>query len=318
MALLESRGLGKDYGALRAVDDFDLDIEEGEIVGLLGPNGAGKTTAISMMCGVVTPSRGSVRIAGHDLARDPLAARRALGLVPQDLALYEDLGARQNLRFFGSAYGLRGTDLTARVDWALEMAGLVDRATESVRRFSGGMKRRLNLAAGLLHRPRLLILDEPTVGVDLQSRNHIFATIRSLCAEHGMTVLYTSHYMEEVELLCQRVVIMDHGREVARDTVSGLVASHGGGALEVEFRGDPQRVTAALSALAQGEVALVDETPAGGRLHVRLSDGGQLKPGAVVRAVEAAGGEVDSLHASKPDLETVFLALTGHSLRDGA
>jgi ABC-2 type transport system ATP-binding protein len=318
MPLLEGRGLGKDYGALCAVHQLDLDIEEGETVGLLGPNGAGKTTAISMMCGVITPSRGSVRVAGHDLARQPLAARRSIGLVPQDLALYEDLSARQNLRFFGSAYGLRGAELAARVEWGLELAGLVDRSTESVSRFSGGMKRRLNLAAGLLHRPRLLILDEPTVGVDLQSRNHIFTTIRALGSEQGVTVLYTSHYMEEVEALCQRVVIMDHGREVARDTVSGLIASHGGGALEVEFRGDPQRVVGALTALAQGDVALVDETPSGGRLHVRLAEDGALKPGAVVRAVESAGGEVESLHAHKPDLETVFLALTGHSLRDGA
>jgi ABC-2 type transport system ATP-binding protein len=313
MSLLECRGVGKDYGALRAVEALDLEIEEGEIVGLLGPNGAGKTTAISMMCGVVTPSRGSVRVAGHDLAGEPFAARRAIGLVPQDLALYEDLSARENLRFFGGLYDLRGGELAARIDWALALAGLVDRSTEPLHRFSGGMKRRLNLAAGLLHRPRLVILDEPTVGVDLQSRNHIFTTIRSLCAEHGMTVLYTSHYMEEVELLCQRVWIMDHGRVVAGDTVAGLVARHGGGSLEVEVRGDPDRIAGALAEL--GEVAVEERGAAGGRLHLRE---GSAKPGAVVRAVEAAGGEVEALRVSKPDLETVFLALTGHSLRDGA
>ncbi len=314
MSLLECRGLGKDYGGLRAVDALDLDIEEGEIFGLLGPNGAGKTTAISMMCGVVTPSRGSARVAGHDLARDSFAARRAIGLVPQDLALYEDLTARQNLRFFGRLYGLRGAELTARVDWALDLAGLQDRSRESVRRFSGGMKRRLNLAAGLLHRPRLVILDEPTVGVDLQSRNHIFATIRALCADHGMTVLYTSHYMEEVELLCQRVAIMDRGVEVASDSVANLVERHGGGSLEIEFRGQPQRVASALGSL--GEVSLEEHGDDGG--HLRLRDGGQVKPGAVVRAVEAAGGEVEALRVSKASLETVFLALTGHSMRDDA
>jgi ABC-2 type transport system ATP-binding protein len=314
VALLECRGLGKDYGALCAVEAFDLDIEEGEIFGLLGPNGAGKTTAISMMCGVVTPSRGSVCVAGHDLARDSFAARRAIGLVPQDLALYDDLSARQNLRFFGGIYGLRAGELAGRIDWALALAGLVDRSTEPVRRFSGGMKRRLNLAAGLLHRPRLVILDEPTVGVDLQSRNHIFATIRALCAEHGMTVLYTSHYMEEVELLCQRVAILDRGREVARDSVEGLIGRHGGVSLEIEFRGEAGRVASALGEL--GEVALEEQGPAGGRL--RLLEKVPVKPGAVVRAVEAAGGEVESLHASKPSLETVFLTLTGHSLRDGA
>jgi ABC-2 type transport system ATP-binding protein len=312
VALLECRGLGKDYGALCAVEAFDLDVEEGEVFGLLGPNGAGKTTTISMMCGVVTPSRGSVRVAGHDLARDSFAARRAIGLVPQDLALYEDLSARQNLRFFGGIYGLRAGELAARIDWALALAGLMDRSTEPVRRFSGGMKRRLNLAAGLLHRPRLVIVDEPTVGVDLQSRNHIFATIRALCADHGMSVLYTSHYMEEVELLCQRVAIMDRGREVARDSVEGLIDRHGGGSLEVEFRGEPGRVASALGAL--GGVVLEEQGANGGRLRLREKE--PVKPGAVVRAVEAAGGEVESLCLSKPSLETVFLALTGHSMRD--
>jgi ABC-2 type transport system ATP-binding protein len=313
MALLECRGVGKDYGALCAVEALDLDIEEGEIFGLLGPNGAGKTTAISMLCGVVTPSRGTVRVDGHDLAREPFAARRAIGLVPQDLALYEELTARQNLRFFGSLYGLRGADRGARIDWALELAGLTDHAGTAVRRFSGGMKRRLNLAAGLLHRPRLVILDEPTVGVDLQSRNHIFAGIRALCAEHGMTVLYTSHYMEEVELLCRRVAIMDRGREVASDTVEGLIARHGA-SLEVDVGGDAHRIAEALGAL--GEVVVVEERPAGGCL--RLIEKVPVRPGVVVRAVEAAGGEVEALRASRASLENAFLALTGHSLRDPA
>jgi ABC-2 type transport system ATP-binding protein len=181
-----------------------------------------------MMCGVVTPSRGSALVAGLDIARQPFAARRLIGLVPQDLALYEELSADQNLRFFGGLYGLAGTELSARVDWALELAGLRERAREPVSRYSGGMKRRLNLAAGLLHRPRLVVLDEPTVGVDPQSRNHIFATIRALCADHGMTVLYTSHYMEEVQLLCRRVAILDQGALIACDTVEDLLAHHGG------------------------------------------------------------------------------------------
>jgi ABC-2 type transport system ATP-binding protein len=180
------------------------------------------------MCGVVTPSRGIARVAGLDIRRQPLAARRLIGLVPQDLALYEELSASQNLRFFGGLYGLAGAELDARVDWALDLAGLRERAREPVSRYSGGMKRRLNLAAGLLHRPRLVICDEPTVGVDPQSRNHLFATIRALAAEHGMTVLYTSHYMEEVELLCRRVAILDHGELIACSTVEDLVARHGG------------------------------------------------------------------------------------------
>ena len=234
--------------------------------------------------------------------------------MPQDLALYEELTARQNLRYFGRLYRLKGAELATQIEWALALSGLVDRSSEPVKRFSGGMKRRLNIAAGLLHRPRLVILDEPTVGVDLQSRNHIFATIKAICSDHGMTVLYTSHYMEEVELLCQRVAILDRGREVARDSVDGLIERHGGGSLEIEFRGEAGRVASALGAL--GEVAIEEQGAAGGRL--RLVEKVAVKPGAVVHAVEAAGGEVESLHASKPSLETVFLTLTGHRLRDEA
>ncbi|HLU65051.1 MAG TPA: ABC transporter ATP-binding protein [Kofleriaceae bacterium] len=312
MAVLEARGLGKDYGALRAVEALDLQVEPGEIVGLLGPNGAGKTTAISMLCGVVTPSRGTVRVSGHDLAREPMRARRAIGLVPQDLAIYEELSARQNLRYFGALYGLRGAELTGRIDWALGIAGLSERAGEPVSRYSGGMKRRLNLAAGLLHRPALVILDEPTVGVDPQSRAHIFASIRALVADSGTSVLYTSHYMEEVELLCQRVTILDRGAVIAEGRVEELVARGGGGAVDIELRGDPDAVAAALGEL--GEVSIEERTEQGGRLRLA----GAAKPGAVVRAVEKAGGEVEGLRAHRPSLETVFLAMTGHSLRDEA
>jgi ABC-2 type transport system ATP-binding protein len=236
MALLETRGLGKDYDGVAALAALDLDVGAGELVGLLGPNGAGKTTTISMIAGVVTPSRGTVRIDGHDLARDAFAARRALGLVPQDVALYEELTPRANLRFFGSLYGLAGAALASRIDWALEIAGLTDRAGARVSTFSGGMKRRLNLVAGLLHRPRLVILDEPTVGVDPQSRNFIFQAIRALVAEHGTTVLYTSHQMDEVEALCRRVAILDHGELIAVGDLADLVAAHGPGAdLEAVF-----------------------------------------------------------------------------------
>jgi ABC-2 type transport system ATP-binding protein len=197
---LELRGLGKDYGARTAVGAIDLDVVRGECLGLLGPNGAGKTTAMSMACGVVTPTRGTVRIAGIDLARDPFGAKARLGLVPQELALYEELSGLQNLRYFGALYGLGGAALAERIDWALGVVGLRDRAGDPIRKYSGGMKRRLNLAAGLLHKPELLILDEPTVGVDPQSRNHIFETVRAL-KKDGMTVVYTTHYMEEVEAL---------------------------------------------------------------------------------------------------------------------
>ncbi|MBA3539463.1 MAG: ABC transporter ATP-binding protein, partial [Deltaproteobacteria bacterium] len=224
---LSIRGLGKDYGDRTAVVAIDLDVGRGECLGLLGPNGAGKTTTISMICGVTTPTRGRVVIAGHDLITAARDAKARLGLVPQDLALYEELSATQNLRYFGALYGLRGARLAERIGWALEVVGLRDRAGDPVRRYSGGMKRRLNLAVGLLHRPEVLVLDEPTVGVDPQSRNHIFETVRALHAE-GMTVVYTSHYMEEVEALCDRVAIIDGGAIVATGTIRELVAAHAG------------------------------------------------------------------------------------------
>jgi ABC-2 type transport system ATP-binding protein len=233
-SLLEVRSLGKDYGTRAAVAAIDLDVAAGEIVGLLGPNGAGKTTTISMISGVVTPSRGTARVDGHDVRAEARAARAALGVAPQDLAIYEPLTATENLRFFGGLYGLGGALLAERIDWALGVAGLTDRAREPAEKFSGGMKRRLNLAAGLLHKPRLLILDEPTVGVDPQSRNHIFETIRAL-RDGGMTILYTSHYMEEVEALCDRVAIMDAGKVIAQGAVAELRERHGGANLEAVF-----------------------------------------------------------------------------------
>jgi ABC-2 type transport system ATP-binding protein len=305
--ILEAKGLGRDYGDITAVKAVDLSVERGEIFGLLGPNGAGKTTTISMICGVVTPSRGSAVVDGNDIRKQPFPARRAMGLVPQDLALYEEITARQNLSFFGSIYGLSGKNLAERIDWVLDVAGLSDRAKEPVDRFSGGMKRRLNLAAGLLHKPKLLILDEPTVGVDPQSRNYIFDTIRALNSDEGMTVIYTSHYMEEVQSLCERVAIMDHGEVIALDTVDGLIAGHGGGSLEIELvSGDVDAAAAAIAELGDAETVE-------GKLRIVPNPG---QHGAIVRAVEDSGATIKGLHTLNADLETVFLQLTGHTLRD--
>jgi ABC-2 type transport system ATP-binding protein len=305
MAVIETTGLGKDYGELRAVDALDLEVVAGEIFGLLGPNGAGKTTSISMIAGVIQPSRGSARIGGHDVVEQPLAARRLLGLVPQELALYEDITARQNLRFFGRLYGLCGSDLRAAIDWALDVAGLAGRAGEAVTRFSGGMKRRLNLAVGLLHRPRALILDEPTAGVDPQSRAHIFSCVRELNRDQGMTVIYTTHYMEEAESLCSRIGIMDHGKLVALDTLQNLIAAHAPGAVELRLDGDHPEVVAALRPIGS-------TTEHRGRIVVEGHD----IVGEVVRVVEDAGARIRHLAVLEADLETVFLALTGRSLRD--
>jgi ABC-2 type transport system ATP-binding protein len=311
-ALLEVRGLGKDYGARTAVGAVDLTLEPGTIVGLLGPNGAGKTTTISMIAGVLTPSRGQATIAGHPIGgadrRAADAGKRALGLVPQELALYEPLTARQNLAFFGSLYDLRGAALAERIDWALGVVGLRDRADDRVATYSGGMKRRLNLAAGVLHRPRLLILDEPTVGVDPQSRHHIFDTVRALRAD-GLAVLYTSHYLEEVEELCDRVAIMDGGAIVAAGTVAELTARHGGaGHVELELAGDDGALTAARAMAARhGSVE-------GSGVHLRLPRPPALAP--LLADIEQAGATVLAMRTVTADLQTVFLTVTGHELRD--
>jgi ABC-2 type transport system ATP-binding protein len=219
--MLEVRQLRKTYGDLIAVNDVSFTIHKGELVGLLGPNGAGKTTTVSMISGLVTPDTGEVRIDGAALQGDTDPKKRRIGLVPQDIALYEELTANDNLRFFGALFGLHGTAADAAIHAALTLVGLAERARDRVGTFSGGMKRRLNLAAGLLHDPDILLLDEPTVGVDPQSRNAIFDNLEEL-KRRGKALLYTTHYMEEAERLADRVVIIDHGRVIANDAVDRL------------------------------------------------------------------------------------------------
>jgi ABC-2 type transport system ATP-binding protein len=220
--MLEATGLRKAFGPLVAVDDVSLRVERGTMLGLLGPNGAGKTTTVSMIAGLATPDRGEVRIDGKPLAGDTDPAKRKIGLVPQDLALYDELSARRNLKFFGALYGLGGKALDHAIASALALVGLTERVDDLVKVFSGGMKRRLNLAAGLLHDPDILLLDEPTVGVDPQSRNAIFQNLEEL-KRRGKALLYTTHYMEEAERLADRIVVIDRGRVIADDTVRGLL-----------------------------------------------------------------------------------------------
>ena len=215
------QGLVKKFDDLVAVDHIDFSIAEGEIFGLLGPNGAGKTTTISMISGLLDATEGDVIVDGHSVRKKPGAVKQVLGVVPQEVALYPTLTARENLAFWGRMYGLGGKELSSAVDEALELAGLADRAKERIEKYSGGMKRRINIAAGILHKPRVLLMDEPTVGIDPQSRNHILEQVKELNTA-GMTVLYTSHYMEEVEFLCDRVGIMDHGKVIAMGTIDEL------------------------------------------------------------------------------------------------
>ena len=225
--MLDIKHLKKSFGPLVAVDDVSFGLAAGRLVGLLGPNGAGKTTTVSMIAGLLTPDHGEVLVGGRRLAGDTDPAKRRIGLVPQDLALYDELTARDNLRFFGALYRLRGEALDEAIAAALALVGLAERGRDRVKTFSGGMKRRLNLAAGLLHDPDVLLLDEPTVGVDPQSRNAIFENLESL-KRRGKALLYTTHYMEEAERLADRIVVIDHGRVIADDTLAGLSAGFAG------------------------------------------------------------------------------------------
>jgi len=221
--MLDIRHLRKSFGTVQAVADVSFSVARGQLVGLLGPNGAGKTTTVSMIAGLLAPDTGEVLVGGERLAGDTDPKKRTIGLVPQDLALYDELSARANLRFFGALYGLAGRALDQAIASTLELVGLADRVNDRVKSYSGGMKRRLNLAAGLLHDPDILLLDEPTVGVDPQSRNAIFDNLETL-KRRGKGLLYTTHYMEEVERLADRIVVMDHGTVIAEDTLAGLQA----------------------------------------------------------------------------------------------
>ena len=310
-ALLECSGLRKNYGAVVAVDGVSFSIAPGESYGLLGPNGAGKTTTISMVVGLFDPDAGEVVVQGVPMGRDPTRAKVQIGYVPQDIALYPDLTARENLVFFGRLYGLGGDELGGRVEETLGLVGLVDRGDDRVDTYSGGMKRRLNIAAGMLHRPSLLVLDEPTVGVDPQSRNSILEAIEQL-GRAGMAVLYTTHYMEEAERLCDRVGIIDEGRIVAEGTRRELVAMVGErDRVRIDASGDTVKLARTLR-----KVTGVDEvTEREGGVDVTGVEARRLLP-ALLEAAQKSRAQVGSVEVLEPDLESVFLHLTGKALRD--
>jgi ABC-2 type transport system ATP-binding protein len=311
MAFVEVKNLTKTFGSTVAVKDLYISVEEGEIFGLLGPNGAGKSTTLSVLSGLLKPSSGDVTVAGHSVKSDAMQVKRLLGIVPQEIALYPRLSAKTNLRFWGEMYGLGGRALDSRIAEVLEMVGLAKRANESIAKFSGGMKRRVNLAVGILGNPRLLILDEPTAGVDPQSRNHIFELVKTLNSA-GTTVIYTSHYMEEVELLCNRVAIVDQGRLIASGTVESLLknaAEH----QEVEI-GSPQ--------ISEDLVARLRAIPVISQVRqeeqsVRLiTDDAEKALALAFGCFVGAGRKVSRIEIHKPNLEGLFIKLTGKSLRD--
>ena len=346
-SIVDVRGLVKRFGDFSAVDGVSFHIAEGSIFGLLGPNGAGKTTAISMISCLIAPDEGDVTVDGHSVLTDSAGVRRVLGIVPQEIALYPTLTAAENLRFWGKMYGLGGKQLSEAVEYGLKMAGLEDRAKNRVETFSGGMKRRINIAAGILHRPRVLLMDEPTVGIDPQSRNHILETVRELNRE-GMTVLYTSHYMEEVEALCDQIAIVDHGKVIATGTLDelralvgdedrirvtvgdGLTAASDDASAEAdasaaeETAGDagaddtasPEsaRVHDALNRLRELDGISRAEL-SGGAIELLAGDAGAVLAG-VVGTLTDAGVHVRGIEVVEPDLESVFLHLTGRGLRD--
>jgi ABC-2 type transport system ATP-binding protein len=309
--MIEVQHLRKLYGELVAVDDASFRAEPGAIFGLLGPNGAGKSTTIGCLSGLLRPTGGTVRILGHDVVREGKAARAALGIVPQELALYDELSAVENLRFWGAAYGLGGVALKRRVDEVLELVGLADRAAEPVKRYSGGMKRRLNFACGVVHRPRVLLLDEPTVGVDPQSRVRLLELVREQAAA-GTCVLYTTHYMEEAQALCDRLAIIDHGKVIALGTREELRAMMGArDLLRLAGTFDPPAAAAALEGIDHVEIVTAEP----GVLIVAV-EGASRKLPAIFTALAAAGAEVRETTLSQPSLESLFIKLTGRELRE--
>lgn len=309
--MLVATELKKAYNGTLAVDGVSLQLGRGESVGLLGPNGAGKSTTIAMLSTLTRPDAGKVGFEGQDVLADPTPVRRAMGVVPQEIALYPELTAQENLEFFGGLYGLRGQALRGAIDDALDLVGLSERRRDQIKKYSGGMKRRINIAAALLHDPKIVIMDEPTVGIDPQSRNHILETVRRLNRERGLTVLYTSHYMEEVEQLCDRVYVMDHGKVIAEGTLPAVRALAGDeGAVWLQATAYPEGLLDALRALpGAGQAALAED-------GVRLTRTSELALIDVLRAAEKAGVTVTNLSVSESSLEDVFLHLTGRKLRD--
>jgi ABC-2 type transport system ATP-binding protein len=309
--VLQCTDLRKSFGKRQAVAGVSFEIGPGETYGLLGPNGAGKTTTISMACGILYRDGGEVVVAGQPLDVGSTAAKAAIGLVPQDLAIYPDLNARENLAFFGRLYGMGGRALASRIDEVLEVVDLADRAKDRTEHYSGGMKRRLNIAIGLLHKPRLLILDEPTVGVDPQSRNAILTSVEQLSAA-GMGILYTTHYMEEAERLCDRVGIIDEGRIIAEGTRPELVALVGGvDKVSLTASGDLKAAAAEVSTIEGVRGATIHD----GGLDLLVFEARRILP-RLLEAVSRDGVSIRSVEVIEPDLEAVFLHLTGKALRD--
>lgn len=311
MNAIELNNLEKSFGDLKAVDGVSFAVQEGEIFSLLGPNGAGKTTTISMLSTLLRPDDGDAFVLGHSIRSEPMKVKESLGVVPQEIALYEDLSARENLVFWGKMYGLRGTALKNRVDEVLETIGLTDRQKGRVGKFSGGMKRRVNIGVALLHKPRVIYMDEPTVGIDPQSRRSILDSVVSL-KDQGMTVLYTTHYMEEAQELSDHIAIMDNGKVIAAGTPDELV----------KLVGQSDRITLTINSESSRILEQWRATPGvetiseeDGKLTLLVDDSNRVLP-RLFDAAALSGIRITSVEIQVPNLESVFLHLTGRALRD--
>lgn len=310
MSFLTLTNLNKKYGALQAVDNLSFNMEQGVLLGLLGPNGAGKSTTISMISTLLTPDSGTILFKGEDIVKNPKAIQRVMGVVPQEIALYPTLTGHENLMFWGSLYGLKGKLLKDRIAEVSEIIGITDRLKDRVDKYSGGMKRRINIGAALLHQPEFLIMDEPTVGIDPQSRNHILETVKKL-NEQGMTIIYTSHYMEEVEYLCNEIYIMDEGKTIASGTKASLLESFDGMVMtQLVF----ERINPELMAQLATVDGVKDVKRTEDKVMIASTHEDLLKSLLSLEAVRECS--LRSVDVLKPNLEQVFLQLTGKALRD--
>ena len=312
MSLIEVKNITKRFDENIVLDNISFDVDEGDIFGLIGPNGAGKSTLINIMTGLWNPNAGDVIIGGYNIKTEPIKVKKQIGLVPQEVALMDTVSAYDNLEFFGSLYGLKGKLLKERIDEALEIIGLQDKKREKVKKFSGGMKRRLNIAAAIMHHPRILIMDEPTVGIDPQSRNHIFEFTKRINRENKTTIIYTSHYMEEVEMLCNNIFIMDLGQEVAygsKSQIKSLISSNN----KVNLKIYNYKSEMILDIKSMNGV--IECTEEDGLIKLLIDeDNFKLEP--LIKIIEKNHGEIKGINFEEPSLEEVFLTLTGKSLRD--
>ena len=311
MSIIEVKNITKRFNDKLVLDNVSYEVNEGEIFGFIGPNGAGKSTLINIMTTLLIPDSGTIKICGYDILKEPIKAKECIGYVPQDLALIEDLNAYDNLEFFGALYGLKGKVLKERIKESLKVTGLEKTKKQKVKKFSGGMKRRLNIAVAIMHHPKVLILDEPTVGVDPQSRNHIFSFIKNICKEWGTTIVYTSHYMEEVEELCKRVFIMDLGKEISYGEKGDIKSSvFSNNKVLIETQNINAKTIMELKDI-KGIMKVTDKNE-----EVSLTINSEFKLAKVLSLLEKNNIDIIKISYEEPKLEDVFLSLTGKNLRD--